>query len=162
MTLYGIRLNGSDGIPQIPIARLFQSNSYAPHQTHNYEIWLHRIVVEVQENLQQASCRAKEGHATSLQVSLKDIEATPENSYVSRRAYPSRDTKTPEIGSKGAVLFPNAIEYLGASNDAADFPTKPNMAQRTPMLSEYLFGISLGQTRRVKIIEGLSKGTRFD
>lgn len=105
----GIFLEEAHGLTERVFTSLPLHYADPPSQTHDDEVGLHRVVIEVEQQLQEAGGGSKERHLAALQVTLKLIELQPKLAKVHRIPDPPGNPKTLEVDAERTVVADDAI-----------------------------------------------------
>ena len=110
----GILLKESDALAERRVAGFPLNDADTPREAHDDDVGFDRVVVEIEEQLQQAGGGTEERHFPALKVGLERIKTLPELFKVPCVANPVRNLKTFEVVGKRTAVANNLIEDTGA------------------------------------------------
>ena len=151
-------LEGTNGLPEGWNARFPGNNAPLMGHPHDDEIGLQGIVIEVDEQLQQAGGIGKERDLPPLEILLKGIKGGPEDLNVLCRPHPSRHPEGGEVTGKGTMLCLNVPEDAGTQDHRFDLPLEADAGERLlPAASE-----KLGRILGCDLLHGIAMHRRLE
>lgn len=158
----GVFLEEADALTEGPLARFASYDADAAGKAHDDEVGFDRVVVEIEEQLQQAGGGTEERHFPAPKVGLERVEAPPELFKVPRVANPARNLKAFEVVSKRTAVTDDAVERVSALDDARDFAAEAEMAKPAPITAKDDVRVTTGEHGGVETGEGFLEQRRFD
>lgn len=144
------------------VARFTIHDAKAAREAHDDEVGFDGVVVEVEEQLQEAGGGTEERHFAAPEVRLKCIEALPELFKVRRVANPAGNLKAFEVGGERTAVADDTVERTSTLNDAGNLAAKAKVAKSGPVGGKYALRVTTGEGGGVKPGEGFLENRRFN
>ena len=141
---HGISLEETNTLTEGAISSLPIHDAEAAGKSHDDEVRFHRVVIEIEEQLQQAGGGTEEGHLAAPEVGLERVEALPELVEVGRIANPVGNLKTFEVGGERTVVADDTVERTSTLNDAGNLAAKAKVAKSGPVGGKYALRVTTG------------------
>ena len=158
----GILLKKASALAKALVARFPLNDTDAPCNPHDDEIRFHRVVIEIEEQLEQTGGGTEERHFPALKVGLERIEALPELFKVLRVANPAGNLKAFEVGGERTAVADDTVERTSTLNDAGNLAAKAKVAKSGPVGGKYALRVTTGEDGGVKPGEGFLENRRFN
>ncbi len=158
----GVFLEETNALTEGPVADFAIDDAEAARETHDDEIRLHRVVIEIEEQLQEAGGGTEEGHFAVPEVGLERVEALPELVEVGRIANPAGNLKTFEVAGERTAVADDAVEHTGTLNDAGNLAAKAKVAKPGPVGGEDALRVATSKCCGVETSESFVESGRFD
>ena len=158
----GIFLEETNTLTEGAISSLPIHDAEAAGKSHDNEVRLYRVVVEVEEQLQEAGGGTEERHFAAPEVGLERVEALPELVEVGRIANPAGNLKTFEVGGERTGVADDTVEHTGTLEDAGNLAAKAEMAKSGPVGGKYALRVTTGEGGGVETSESFLEHWHFD
>lgn len=152
----------ADALAEGRIAGFPLNDADATCEAHDDEVGFDRVVVEIEEQLEQAGGGPEEWHLAAPEIGPERIEVMPELIELPDCLYPARNLKAFEVGGERTAIADDAIERVGALDDAGDFAAEAEMTKPAPIAGKDEARVTAGEHGGVETGEGILEEWRLD